>query len=327
MNKHVLTALAALAIAAPAISPAWAFEPSNPECIAPANPGGGWDFTCRSVGRLLTQEKLVSGNVQVTNMPGATGAVAYANIASKRNKDDNLIVATSTVGITQLAQHKYPADFKAMRWLAMLGADVGTVLVKKGSKYDSLPTLMKALKEAPGKIVVGGSSAIGGYDHLRLLMLAEKAGVPDSALRSIRWVEFNGGGDAVTQLLGDHLDVVLVDVGEIGGFIRSGDVTALAILGDERVAAYPDVKTAKEQGYDVEGYNWRGFYMGGKVSDEAYDSWVAIMQKLYDSPAWQKTAKDAGLTPKFRGGKDFQAFAQQSEEQMAKISKAIGVVK
>ena len=321
--KPVFAAIAVLSLAGPAM----AFEPSNPECIAPANPGGGWDFTCRSVGRLLTQEKLVPGNVQVMNMPGAVGAIAYANIASKRNHDPDLIVATSTVGITQLAQRKYPADFKSMRWLAMLGADVGAVLVKKGSKYGSLDALMAALKATPDKIVVGGSSSIGGYDHLRLLMLAQKAGVPDSKLKQIRWVEFSGGGDAVTQLLGGHLDVVLVDVGEIGGFIKSGDVTALAILGEDRLAAYPEVKTAKEQGFDVVGYNWRGFYMGGKVSDEAYQGWVGIMKKLYDSPEWQKTAKEAGLTPIWRGGADFQSFAEKSEEQMATISKAIGVIK
>ena len=323
MLRTMLTAMAALLVALPA----FAYEPSNPECIAPANPGGGWDFTCRSVGRLLTEEKLVPGNVQVTNMPGATGAVAYANIAGKRSGDNNLIVATSTVGITQLAQKRYPADFKAMRWLAMLGADVGTIMVKKGSKFGSLDALAKAIKADPAKIVVGGSSSIGGYDHLRFLMFAQAAGVPDNQLRNIRWVEFSGGGDAVTQLLGNHLDVVLVDIGEIGGFIKSGDVNALAILGDERLAAYPDVKTAKEQGLDVQGYNWRGFYMGGKVSDDAYESWAGIMKKLYDSPAWQKTAKDAGLTPIFRGGKDFQQFAQASEEKMSAISRAIGVIK
>ncbi|MEX6507126.1 Bug family tripartite tricarboxylate transporter substrate binding protein [Jiella sp. M17.18] len=321
--KRLLVAATFVAVAMPAM----AFEPQNVECIAPANPGGGWDFTCRTAGRLLTEEKLVPGNVQVTNMPGATGAVAYANIAAKRNKDPNLIVATSTVGITQLAQNKYPAKFDAMRWVAMLGADVGTVMVKKGSKYDSLDALMKALKADPTKIVAGGSSGIGGYDHLRFLMLAQAAGVPDNQLKNIRWVQFEGGGDAVTQLLGGKLDVVLVDVGEIGGFIKSGDVNALAILGTDRLKAYPDVKTAKEQGYDVEGYNWRGFYMGGKVDDAAYQGWVDILHKLYESDAWKEAATKSGLTPIWRGGKDFEQFAKQSEEKMHDLSKAIGVIK
>ena len=75
------------------------------------------------------------------------------------------------------------------------------------------------------------------------------------------------------------------------------------------------------------GYNWRGFYMGGAVSDDAYQGWVGIMKKLYDSPAWKQTAKNAGLTPIWRGGEEFQIFAQKSEEQMTAISKAIGVIK
>lgn len=78
------------------------------ECIAPADPGGGWDFTCREVGRLLTQLELVDGNVQVTNMPGGVGAVAFANVAGKRADDADLLVATSTVGITQIAQGNIP---------------------------------------------------------------------------------------------------------------------------------------------------------------------------------------------------------------------------
>ena len=321
--------LAATAVVASFAVPASAadFKPENTECIAPANPGGGWDFTCRTAGRLLTEEKLIPGNMQVTNMAGATGAVAYANIASKRNSDPNLIVATSTVGITQLAQDKYPADFGAMRWVAMLGADVGVVMTKSGSKYTDLGALMKAIKADPTKIVVGGSSAIGGYDHLRFLMLAQAAGVPDDALKSIRWVQFEGGGDAVTQLLGDKLDVVLVDIGEIGGFIKSGDVDALAVLGTDRLEAYPKVKTAKEQGFDVEGYNWRGFYMGGKVDDAAYKGWVDILHKLYDSDGWKEAATKSGLTPIWRGGDEFQTFAKQSEDKMHQLSQAIGVIK
>ena len=321
--------LAATAVAASFVVPASAadFAPKNAECIAPANPGGGWDFTCRTFGRLLTSEKLVPGNVQVTNMPGAVGALAYANIASKRNDDPDLIIATSTVAMAQIAQNKYPAGLDTMRWVGMLGADVGAVLVKKGSKYETLDGFMKALKEDPGSIVAGGSSSIGGWDHLRLLLVAQKAGVSLDDLKKIRWVQFEGGGDAVTQLLGGQLGVVVTDVGEIGGFIQSGDVNALAVMSDERLKAYPKVKTAKEQGVDVEGYNWRGVYMGGKVSDEAYNGWVDIMKKLYDSDQWKESAEKSGLTPIWRGGAEFDKFVHESESQMAELSKAIGIIK
>ncbi|GIX13558.1 MAG: tricarboxylic transport membrane protein [Paracoccaceae bacterium] len=319
--------LLAAAIALGAALPAAAFTPNDVECIAPANPGGGWDFTCRTVGRLLHEEGLVPGPVKVTNMPGASGAVAYAHIMADRSADENLIVATSTVGITNIAQGRYPAGVDAMRWLAMLGADVAVLMVAKDSPYNSLAELLDAVKADPTAFVAGGSSSIGGWDHIRLLMMVEAAGVPTDKLSSLRWVEYSGGADAVTQLMGKHVGIVVTDIGEIGGFIQSGDVKPLAVMSEARLKAYPDIPTAREQGIDAIGYNWRGFYMGGKVSEDAYNGWVAIMEKLYNSDAWQKAATEAGLTPIWRGGAEFEAFVRDSEKRAREISKAIGVIK
>jgi putative tricarboxylic transport membrane protein len=318
--------LVAAALAASAALPVAAFEPENAECIAPANPGGGWDFTCRSVGRLLSEEGMVPGNVTVTNMPGASGAVAYANVIADRAADGNLIVATSTVGITNIAQGRYPAGVDAMRWLAMLGADVGVLMVNAGSEHGSAEALMTAVAAAPGDFVASGSSPIGGWDHIRFLMLAMEAGVPSDQLGAIRWVEYSGGADAVTQLMGDHVDIVLTDIGEIGGFIQSGDVSALAVMSDERLEAYPDIPTAIESGMEAVGYNWRGFYMGGDVSDEAYDGWVGILGALYETEAWKTTATEAGLTPIWRGGAEMEEFVRASEASATEISRAIGII-
>lgn len=294
------------------------------ECIAPADPGGGWDFTCREVGRLLSEEGLVEGNVQVTNMPGGVGAVAFANVASKRADDPDLLVATSTVGVTQIAQGKYPSDVDTMRWLGMLGADVGVIAVAKDSPYQSLDDLMAALKEDVTSVVTSGSTGAGGWDHIRLMMLAQAAGIED--LSQIRWVQFDGGSPAVTQMMGGQVGLVSTDLGEIKGFVESGDIRVLAVLSDDPISAFPDLPTAKAQGYDVTGYNWRGFYTGGDVSDEAYAAWVEKLQKLYESEGWQETAKSHGLEPIWRGGDEFSAYVTEQEKQMADISRQIGVI-
>ena len=149
--------------------------------------------------------------------------------------------------------------------------------------------------------------------------------MPDEQLRTIRWVEF-GGGEAVTQLLADHVDVVLTDIGEVAGVIRSGDVTPLGVMSDERLEAFPEIATAREQGLDETGYNWRGFYMGGGVSDEAYQGWVDLLRTLYRSDAWQSEAKAKGLTPVWRGGREFEDFVRQQKDAMAEVSRAIGVL-
>lgn len=322
MRRTIQGAVLATLIAGPAA----AFEPGNTECLAPANPGGGWDFTCRQVGRLLSELNLLGSPMQIVNMPGGQGAVAYANVASKRSDDPNLVVATSIVGVTGIAQGRFPGDVDTMRWLATLGSDVAVVLVGKDSPYASLTDLLNAFKADPKVLATAGSSSIGGWDHLRLLMLAEKAGVTPEQLRAMTWVEFDGGSDAVTQLMGGHVGAVVTDLGEIGGFIRSGDVRPLAVLSEERVPAFPDMATAREQGVDVIGYNWRGFYMGGDVEDEAYDAWVGIMQKLFDSPEWKQLAEQSGLIPIWQGGEAFESFVRSENDRVYELSQEIGII-
>ncbi|MFG6158923.1 Bug family tripartite tricarboxylate transporter substrate binding protein [Halomonas sp. 1390] len=297
------------------------------ECIAPADPGGGWDFTCRSVGKLLLELELVDSPVQVTNMPGGVGAVAFANVESSRADDSDLIVATSTVGVTQIAQGKYPGGADTMRWLAMLGTDVGVILVDDESEFESLEQLMTTVVDDPGALAVAGSSGAGGWDHIRMLMLAREAGMPDDQIGSLRWVQFDGGGPAVTQMMGGHVDVVSTDLGEIAGFIESGDVRVLAVLSEEPLPApFDDLPTATGQGYDVAGYNWRGFYTGGEVSDEDYAAMVDDLKALYDSDEWKGVAEQNGLVPLWRGGEEFSAFVLDSIDEVESISREIGVI-
>jgi putative tricarboxylic transport membrane protein len=317
-------ALAAALLAAPAAAQEARFD--DVECIAPAGPGGGWDFTCRAIGRLLEEEGLISGSAQTTNMPGGVGAVAYSHVMNDRADAEDLIVAASTVGVTQIAQDRYPAGTDAMRWIGMLGADVGVVLAPPEGEHETLASLMAAYRDDPEALVAGGSSSVGGWDHLRLLLAAQAAGVAQEALPRIRWVQYDSGSDAVTQLMGGFLDVVVTDIGEIAGFVQSGDVEPLAVMADERLEAFPDAPTASEQGVDMTGYNWRGVYTGGEVSDEDYQAWVDTLKALYDSEAWKTTATESGLTPIWRGGEEFEAFVRQSEADMEQVSRAIGVI-
>jgi putative tricarboxylic transport membrane protein len=159
------------------------------------------------------------------------------------------------------------------------------------------------------------------------LLLAQAAGVPSTDLGKIRWVQYEGGTDAVTQMMGGFIDVVSTDLGEIAGFVEAGDIEALTVLSDDPLPGkFEAIPTAKSLGYDVTGYNWRGFYIGGEVSDEAYDFWVDTLQQVYQSEGWQKVALDSGLTPIWRGGDEFQSFVEQETGAMRQISKDIGVI-
>ena len=71
-----------------------AFSPGSPECVAPADPGGGWDFTCRTIGQMF-EDLDVTGNVVITNQPGGGGGVAFSDIAGNRNDATDLVIAAS----------------------------------------------------------------------------------------------------------------------------------------------------------------------------------------------------------------------------------------
>src|SRR5690554_5883266 len=152
-------------IAAAAVSfSAFAWQPSGKvECLAPADPGGGWDFTCRSVGNVLQELGLVRGSVQTVNMAGAGGGVAYAHTVSKRADDSKLLVAASTATTTRLAQNQFPGMTADMvTWVGALGADYGIIAVGKDSRYQNLNELLAAVKENPKSVKFAGGSARGG---------------------------------------------------------------------------------------------------------------------------------------------------------------------
>jgi putative tricarboxylic transport membrane protein len=330
MMTYTLTrrAFAAAAILATGLAaPALAFEPEATECIAPANPGGGWDFTCRQVGKTLQDLNAIPGSMQVTNLAGGGGGVAFAEVVNKRNDDNGLVVAASSATATRLAQGAYPGNtMDQVRWLATVGADYGIIAVAKDSDITTLPELMDRIKTDPKSISIAGGSAVGGWDHLKVLLAATKAGVED--VRTIKYVAFDGGGEAVTQLLAGSVQAFTGDVSEAKGFVDSGDIKVIAVLAPERLegdfASYP---TAREQGIDAIGANWRGFYAPGGMSDEAYDYWVNAIGAVYDSAEWKATMAANGLAPLNLRGADFQAFVADSVASITDLSKQIGLIK
>ncbi len=316
----------ALACAAPGL-PALAFEPESTECIAPAAPGGGWDFTCRQVGKTMQDLKLVPGTMQVTNINGGGGGVAFAEVVNKRNDNNNLIVAASSSTSTRLAQNAFPGNtMDQVRWLATVGTDYGIIAVAKDSPINTLPELMDKIKADPTSISIAGGSAVGGWDHLKVLIVARAAGFND--VRKIKYVPFDGGGEAVTQLLAGSVQAFTGDASEAKGFVDSGDIKVLAVLAPERMPGdFSSFPTAKEQGIDAVGANWRGFYGPGGMSDDAYTYWVDAIGKVYDSEEWKQIMANSGIAPLDLRGEDFQKFVAERIAETQALSKEIGLIK
>ncbi|MBR9652796.1 Bug family tripartite tricarboxylate transporter substrate binding protein [Thalassovita aquimarina] len=321
-----LVAAAVLGVSALAAS-AQDFTPENPECIAPANPGGGWDFTCRQVGKSLQDLKLIDKTMQVVNLAGGGGGVAFAEVVNKRGDDNDLIVAASSATATRLAQGAYPGNtMDQVRWLAAIGADYGVIAVAADSEIETLPQLLEQIKSDPRSVSVAGGSAVGGWDHLKVLIAANAYGIED--VRTVKYIAFDGGGEAVTQLLSGSVQAFTGDISEAKGFVDSGDIKVIAVLSPDRLPGeFAKFPTAQEQGVDAIGANWRGFYAPGDMSDAAYDAWVSKIGDLYGSSEWKEVMAANGLAPLDLQGKAFEDFVSNSVAQIQGISREIGIIK
>lgn len=295
------------------------------ECIAPANPGGGWDFTCRQIGRIMTELGLVPNMVQVTNLAGAGGGVAYTQVVSKRGSDPEVFVAASSSTTTRLAQNAFAgATADQVRWVGSIAGDPGVIVVAQDSPYQNLTDLVEAVKADPTSVAFAGGSAVGGYDHLKVLMMLDAVGVED--LRQIKYIGLDGGADAITQTVGGFAQAMTGDLSEITGFIKSGDVRPIAVLSEERVSGFDDVPTAKEQGVDSVSMNWRGVYVPKDISDEEYQKWVDMIRQVGESEQWQAVMAENGLESYAIFGDDFETFVAEQIADVQAISREIGLV-
>ena len=294
------------------------------ECIAPANPGGGWDFTCRTIGKIMHDIGAVEDPIQVTNMAGAGGGLAYNHVVAERGDDADLIVAASSATSTRLAQNAYAGmTADQVRFVGAIGADPGVIVVAKDSPFQSLNDLLDAIKADPGSVAFAGGSAVGGFDHLKPLMLLQRVGFTD--ITKVKYIGVDGGADAITQTVGGHTQAMTGDMSEIVGFLKSGDIRALAVLSEERVPGF-DIPTAKEQGLDVVAVNWRGLYIPKNVSDDTFNMWAERLQQVADSQEWKDAMVANGLAPFTKVGSDFQNYIDDVVAEVRQLSKDIGVI-
>lgn len=312
----------AFAVAATLAMPAFA-EITRPECVAPANPGGGFDLTCRVAQTGL--EPHLGTALEVSFMPGGIGAVAYSQFNTTRTDDGSAIVAFSTGSLLNIATGKYGEfDENDVRWVATAGADFGAVIVRADSPYQNLSELMADFAADPASVVVGAGGSVGSQDWMKAALLLRGAG---SDPRAMRYVAFDGGGDAIAALLGGSIGVYTGDMGEMTPHLEAGTMRVLAAMSAERLdGVFADIPTAKEQGFDVEWTIMRGFYMGGSVSDEDYNAWVDAFEAAYATPEFAAVQIEKGLLPLNIAGDDLTAAINANMELLRTIATEAGLI-
>ncbi|MGO2885306.1 Bug family tripartite tricarboxylate transporter substrate binding protein [Psychrobacter celer] len=298
--------------------------PSRPECIAPAKPGGGFDLTCKLAQSGLKDTGILEDPMRVTYMPGGVGAVAYNKIVANDRANEDAIIAFSTGSILNLSQGKFGKfTEKDVKWLAAVGTDYGAIAVNADSPIKDLAGLVAELKSNPKAISFAAGGSVGGQDWMQTAILAKAVGVNPN---DMTYVAMEGGGEAITAVMGNHVTVVSAGIAEIMPQATAGKLRVLAVFADERLGgSMADIPTAVEQGYDVTWPVVRGYYMGPDVSPAAYDWWKASFDKVLADPKFAELREQQELLPFSMTGEELEQYVYKRTGELRELSSEYGL--
>jgi putative tricarboxylic transport membrane protein len=323
--RRSLTIVAAAALAGATSLPALAVI-DKPECIVGAKPGGGFDLTCKLAQQSLQDLKLMKEPMRATYMPGGIGAVAMNTVVAQRAADPNVIVAFSGGSLLNIAQGKFGKwTENDVKWLAAVGADYGSISVGKDSPWKTLAEVAAAIKADPSKVPMGGGGTVGSQDWIKAALLAKQLGVDP---KKMRWVSFEGNGEATTALMGGHIQLMFGDVSADEAQAQAGNIRTIAVLAEKRLdGTMSNVPTAKEQGFDLQWPIIRGFYTGPKVPDADYKAWQDMFAKMFATKEFAAMRAQRGLQPFNLMGAELDAFVKKQVGMYRKTAEEFGLVK
>ncbi|MBE1491629.1 Bug family tripartite tricarboxylate transporter substrate binding protein [Plantactinospora soyae] len=293
------------------------------QLMAPAAPGGGWDSTARALQKTLTEGKLVTESVEVTNVTGAGGTLGLSQLVTKNRGDAHQLMVTGLVMIGGVVTNKSPVNLGQVTPIATLTAEQEVIVVPADSKYTTLQQLMADAKTSPASINWGGGSA-GGTDQILVGLLAKAAGADPKAMK---YVAYSGGGESKAALLSGDLTAAVSGASEYRDLVAGGQVRALAVSGATGidVGAGKPTPTIKESGYEVELMNWRGIVAAPGISDGERAAIIALIDRLHASEQWKQTLTAQRWDDFYRSGAEAKTYFDEETKRITDVLTEIGL--
>ena len=257
--------------------------PSKPiTMIVPFPPGGVADIVGRPLAAQM--ERALKQPVVVTNRTGAGGAVGMAAVAKSVPDGYTILMGLSSISIFPVSDRimgRAPAyEMKDFAPIALITADPTVLVVGADSPWKTLKEFVDSAKAYPGQINYS-SSGVYGTLHVAMEIFANAAGI------KLFHVPYQGGGPAVTALLGGQVHALASGPAAAIGQIKGGKMRALASWSTERLKLLPDIPTFRELGYDAEFYIWSGVFVPAATPP-------AVQARL------RAAVKDAAASAEFR---------------------------
>lgn len=291
------------------------FPNKHIDIICPFSAGGGTDLLCRTIADLMSKEFSVPVNVQ--NITGGGGALGHTR--GMEVPADGYTLTMITFELITLTQRGFaPIKLDDFDYVARLNADASCIAVNKDFPADTLEEFLKLAKTKKLKV---GNSGVGSVWHLASELFCKKSGIEMSA------IAFDGASNAITAMLGKHVDLVNVSAAELKTHVESGKVKILAVMADKRIAYLPNVPTCKECGIDVSFSTWRGITLPKNVPLQNKIILQNTIKKILASQQIRVFSKETGIDVEYLDGKTFKEKIQTQYNQIKPLMIELGLVK
>jgi putative tricarboxylic transport membrane protein len=277
------------------------------EFVIPFAVGGGADLMGRVIHKIITEEKLVPVPVAIVNKPGGGGAAGIGYVSASRKADPHTLILIN--GSTQITPLLNPSakTLTEVRPIMNVMLDDFVFFVREDAPWKSLKDFIADAKRKPAKSMA--FSAGGTTDTMAVTVLSKATGVQYNI------VSFNSGGEALTALLGGHVQASMGNPLEFMGQMQAKKVRALGVVRDKRFAALPNVPTFKEQGVNSPNFQmWRGVAIPKDAPNQAAAYWEGVMKKVAASPQLATYLKDNVAQAAPISGKAYADFLANQEK-------------
>ena len=287
--------------------------------------GGGWDGTARGTGEALTKSGMLK-SASFENMSGGGGGKALSFLINTKPAGTVLVQSTPLV-LRSITRHEGYVkgsgvlSYKDVVPIAGVIGDYGAIAVAKNSPFKNFKDVVAAYKANPKSVKMAGGSVRGSMDHLIGALAFQEAGANPN---NVVYVPYDAGGKALAGLLSGETQILSTGLGEVMG--ARDQVRIIGITAPERVSDAPDVPTLKEQGFDVQFVNWRGFFGPPGMSSADKKEIAKMLGDVQKTPEWETVRKRNAWVNIYNPGSKFDSFLKKQTKEMTKLMKKLGVI-
>ncbi|KAA0969584.1 tripartite tricarboxylate transporter substrate binding protein [Aureimonas fodinaquatilis] len=261
--------------------------PNKPvELVCSTSPGSTAAQWCQMLAQVLSQKDALGVPVNVAFKGAGSGNEAGVYVAGRDNDGYTILHANASwSGYMNLPTFERSVD--DFEFLARIEKFIYALGTHSQQPYQTFDDVVAAAKEKPGTIAVAGNK-IGSIHHKHILSVFSAADA--EAVH----IPYEGSGDAVRDVLGQHVPVGLGSIGQLQPHVEAGTIRPLVVLNEERVAAFPDVPTPAELGYDYPiSHQWQGIFMKAGTPEEVKDKIRAALTMVVESPEYAEYLKNS----------------------------------